>query len=113
MIYNFMKTCLIIIQYSNPVLENGKNGDNGQTVIDLVSMVSVLENEHAVQVQQRFVTDLSVTWKFAIKISVMIGQQKVGLTGQVGAIVRKHVVGVLESDDEFVKIPITIAMIQG
>ena len=108
-----MKTCLITIQYFNRVLENGKNGDNGQTVIDRALTVSVLEKEHAVQVHQRFVTDPSVTWKFAIKMSVMIGQQKVGPIGPPGAIVQKPAAGALESEDESVKIPITIAMIPG
>ena len=41
MTFNFMKTCLTIILYFNHVLVNGKNGINGQIVIDHVLMAFV------------------------------------------------------------------------
>ena len=92
---------------------NGKNGDNGRIVTDHVSMVSVLENENAVQVHQPNVMDPNVTWKFVTKMFVMIGQQKVGLTGVPGVTAPSHVVVASESVDESVKTLITIAMIPG
>ena len=82
-------------------------------MIDRVSMVSALGKEHAVQVHQHSVMDPSVTWKFVTRMCVMIGQQKVGLTGVPGETAPNHVVVASESVDEYVKMLITIAMIPG
>ena len=112
-IRNFMKICSIIMRYSNHVLANGNNGDNGQIAIDHVLMASVLEKESAVKVVLVNVMDLNEIWKSATKMYVTIGQQKVGQIGHHGENVQNHAEVALESDDEFVKIVITIVMIQG
>ena len=111
MIYLFTKIFLIIIQYSNPVLANGKNGANGQIVIAHVLMVSVSANGLVALVLQHFVTDPSVIWKSVIKTCVMIGRQRGGQIGLPGAIVQNHVVVVSESAVAYVKILIIIVMI--
>ena len=112
-ISNFTKICSIIMRYSNHVLANGNNGDNGQIAIDRVLMVSVLEKESAVKVVLESVMDLNEIWKYVTKMYVTIGQQKVGLIGHHGENVQNHAAVALESEDEFVKIAITIVMIQG
>ena len=112
-ICNFTKICSIIIRCSNHVLVNGKNGDNGQIAIDRVLMASALEKESAVQVVLVYVMDLNEIWKSVTKTYVTIGQQKVGQIGHHGETVQNHAGVALESDDEFVKIVITIVMIQG
>ena len=90
---------------------NGKNGVNGQTVIDHVPMVSVSVNGPVARVLLPFATDPNVTWKFVIKMCAMIGQQKVGQIGQPGVIVQNHVVVVSESAVVFVRILIIIVTI--
>ena len=111
MIYLFTKIFLIIIQYFNPVLVNGKNGVNGQIVIVHVPMVSVSVNGLVALVLQHFVTDPSVIWKSVIKTCVMIGRQRGGQIGLPGAIVQNHVVVVSESAVAFAKILIITVMI--
>ena len=110
MIYLFTKIFLIIIQYFNHVLANGKNGANGQIVIAHVLMVSVSVNGLVALVLQHFVTDPSVIWKSVIKTCVMIGRRRGGQTGLPGAIVQNHVVVVSESAVAYVKILIIIVM---
>ena len=56
---------------------------------------------------------LNEIWKFATKMFVMIGQQKVGQIGPHGKTVQNHVVVALESDDGFARIVIIIVMIPG
>ena len=92
LIRSFTKICSIIMTYSNLVLANGKNGDNGQIVIDHVLMASVLEKENAVKVVLESVMDLNVIWKSVTKMFVTIGQQKVGQTGQHGETAQNHAV---------------------
>ena len=91
LIRSFTKICSIIMTYSNLVLANGKNGDNGQIVIDHVLMASVLEKENAVKVVLESVMDLNVIWKSVTKMFVTIGQQKVGQIGHHGETVQNHV----------------------
>ena len=90
LIRSFTKICSIIMTYSNLVLANGKNGDNGQIVIDHVLMASVLEKESAVKVMLVNVMDRNVIWKSVTKMFVTIGVQKVGQIGHHGEIVQNH-----------------------
>ena len=90
---------------------NGKNGVNGQTVIDHVPMVFVSVNGLVARVLLPFATAPNVTWKFVIKMCAMIGQQRVGQIGQPGVIVQNHVVVVLESAAAFARTLIIIATI--
>ena len=90
---------------------NGKNGVNGQTVIDHVPMVSVSVNVPVARVPLLYVTVPNVTWKSVTKMCAMIGQQKDGQIGQPGAIVQNHVVVVSESAVVFVRTLIIIVTI--
>ena len=90
LIRNFTKICSIIMRYSNLVLANGNNGDNGQIVIDRVSMASVFEKESAVKAMLVNVMDPNVIWKSVTKMFVTIGQQKVGQIGHHGETVQNR-----------------------
>ena len=54
--------------------------------------------------------DPNVTWKFAIKTFATTGQQKVGPIGPPGGTAQNHVAVASESEDEYARTLITIAM---